>query len=187
MPHSAIQRRTRRQAQSLRRRPTDAEQKIWRVLRSLKPLGIHFRRQAPIGNYITDFAWHGGKLIVELDGGQHAEVRRSYDNRRSAWLSSQGYRVLRFWNHDALKAPEAVGEAILAAARTSAPPPTPPHKGEGSKPAQAAKLVRTTDASKSDPAPATQFPSPLWGGVATPDLIGGSRGGVKLGKSNPND
>src|SRR5215211_4407803 len=96
MPHSAIKRRTRRQAQSLRRRPTDAEQKIWRVLRSMKPLGIHFRRQAPIGIYITDFAWLAGKLIVELDGGQHAEARRKYDEQRSAWLSSQGYRVLRF-------------------------------------------------------------------------------------------
>ena len=142
MPHSAIERRTRRQAQSLRRRPTDAEQKIWRVLRSLKPLGIHFRRQTPIGAYITDFAWHAGKVIVELDGGQHAGVRRAYDERRTAWLSSQGYRVLRFWNHDALKAPSVVGEAVLAAVNASnlqTPPPTPPHKGEGSRRAQAAK------------------------------------------------
>ena len=117
MPHSAITRRTRRQAQTLRRNPTDAEQKIWRVLRSMKPLGIHFRRQASIGIYIADFAWLAGKLIVELDGGQHAEVRRDYDERRSAWLASQGYRVLRFWNDEALRAPQAVGEAILEAAR----------------------------------------------------------------------
>ena len=140
MPHSAIKRRTRRQAQVLRRRPTDAEQRIWYVLRSMKPLGIHFRRQAPIGPYITDFAWLAGKLIVELDGGQHAETRRDYDERRSAWLSSQGYRVLRFWNHDALQMPNAIGEAILAAARSVTPPPTPPHKGEGSTTAQAAKM-----------------------------------------------
>jgi very-short-patch-repair endonuclease len=139
MPHSAITRRTRRQAQALRRAPTDAEQKIWRVLRSMKPLGIHFRRQAPIGIYIADFAWLAGKLIVELDGGQHAEARRHYDERRSAWLASQGYRVLRFWNHDALQAPQAVGEVILEAARAAAPPPTPPHKGDGSRSAQAAK------------------------------------------------
>lgn len=140
MPHSAIKRRTRRQAQSLRRRPTDAEQKIWQILRSMKPLGIHFRRQAPVGIYITDFAWLAGKLIVELDGGQHAETRREYDEQRTAWLSSQGYCILRFWNHDALKMPEAVGEAILTAARSVTPPPTPPHRGEGSKAAQVAKV-----------------------------------------------
>jgi very-short-patch-repair endonuclease len=174
MPHSAITSRIRHRARSLRRRPTDAEQKIWRVLRSMKPLGIHFRRQAPIGSYVADFAWLAGKLVVELDGGQHAESQREYDERRSAWLSSQGYRVLRFWNHDALQTPEVVGEAILAAARASAPPPTPPHKGEGSRASQAAKFVKKTHAfvetqHASDPntASAAQSPSPLWGEVAS--------------------
>jgi very-short-patch-repair endonuclease len=129
----------------LRRAPTDAERKLWRLLRSLKPLGMHFRRQAPIGIYIADFAWHAGKLAIELDGSQHAEVRRGYDARRTAWLQSQGYRVLRFWNNDVLKSPDSVGEAILAAAQDSAtlpkaPPPTPPHKGEGSAPAQAERI-----------------------------------------------
>jgi len=134
MPHSAIGRRTRGQAQSLRRAPTDAERKLWFMLGSLKPLGMHFRRQAPIGIYIVDFAWYAGKLVIELDGSQHADAQRVYDQKRTHWLRSQGYRVLRLWNNDVLKAPKSVGEAILAAAQT--PPPTPPHKGEGSAFAQ---------------------------------------------------
>jgi very-short-patch-repair endonuclease len=125
----------------MRGAPTDAERKLWFLLRSLKPSGLHFRRQAPIGIYIADFAWYSGRLIVELDGSQHASERKAHDARRTAWLESQGYRVLRFWNNDVLKSPTGVGEAILAAAREGAesrtPPPTPPHKGEGSTPAQA--------------------------------------------------
>src|SRR5581483_3017019 len=74
MPHSAITRRTRSQARALRRRPTDAERKLWFLLRSLKPQGLHFRRQAPIGIYIADFVWHEGRLVVELDGSQHVET-----------------------------------------------------------------------------------------------------------------
>ncbi len=90
MPHSAIARRTRGQAQTMRRSPTDAERKLWRLLRSMKPLGIHFRRQAPIGVYIADFAWYAGKLVVELDGSQHAQIRQAYDTRRTSWLEVAG-------------------------------------------------------------------------------------------------
>jgi very-short-patch-repair endonuclease len=136
MPHSAINSRTRHQAKSLRRRPTDAERKLWYVLRSMKPMGIHFRRQAPIGAFIVDFVWYAGELVVEIDGGQHAELQREYDQRRTAWLQSQGYRVLRFWNNDVLKTPRVVGEAILAAAREEkrsipTPTPIPSPQGEG--------------------------------------------------------
>jgi very-short-patch-repair endonuclease len=134
MPHSAINSRTRHQAQSLRRRPTDAERKLWYVLRSMKPMGIHFRRQAPIGAFIVDFVWYAGELVVEIDGGQHAELQREYDQRRTAWLQSQGYRVLRFWNNDVLKTPLVVGEAILSAAREqkrSIPTPIPCPQGGG--------------------------------------------------------
>ena len=122
----------------MRRAPTDAERRMWQILRSLKPLGMHFRRQTPIGPYVADFAWYDGKLIVEIDGGQHAEQQLSYDARRTDWLASQGYRVLRFWNNDVLKAPRSAGEAILAAcADRTTPPLTPPHKGEGSTAVQA--------------------------------------------------
>jgi very-short-patch-repair endonuclease len=96
----------------------------------LKPLGLHFRRQAPIGIYIADFAWHAGKLIVELDGSQHADARVSYDAKPTDWLQSQGYRVLRFWNNDVLKSPRSVGEAILAASKHPTPNPSPQGGGE---------------------------------------------------------
>ena len=104
MPHSAITKRTRRQARALRRSPTDAERKLWFLLRSLKPLGIHFRRQAPIGIYIADFAWHAGKIGVELDGSTAcAGATARMMATRTHGLQSQGYRVLRFWNIDVLK------------------------------------------------------------------------------------
>jgi very-short-patch-repair endonuclease len=125
----------------LRRAPTDAERKLWYLLRSLKPLGLHFRRQAPIGSYIADFAWHTGKIIIELDGSQHAEMRAPYDAKRTEWLESQGYRVLRFWNNDVLRSPRSVGEAIVAAANERSPllqGPTPnPSPQGGGEPAGA--------------------------------------------------
>ena len=132
MPHSAIAKRTRTRARTLRHGPTDAERKLWYLLRSLKPLEIHFRRQAPIGIYIADFAWYAGKLVIELDGSQHAEARQDYDKQRTAWLESQGYRVLRFWNNDVLKSPRSVGEAILAASKHPTPNPSPQGGGERS-------------------------------------------------------
>jgi very-short-patch-repair endonuclease len=100
----------------------------------MKPLGLHFRRQAPIGAFIVDFAWHDGKLVIELDGSQHAEVQRDYDDRRTTWLQSQGYRVLRFWNNDVLKTPRVVGEAMLTAARAANPTPIPSPPSGRSRP-----------------------------------------------------
>jgi very-short-patch-repair endonuclease len=147
MPRTDIEPEIRGRAQALRRDPTDAERKMWWLLRSMKPLGMHFRRQAPIGRYIADFAWHSGKIVIELDGSQHADVRKGYDSRRTAWLQSQGYRVLRFWNIDVLKSPQSVGEAILAAvadrsrAAPQDPTPTPPHGGEGFMPALTEKSM----------------------------------------------
>jgi very-short-patch-repair endonuclease len=132
MPHSGITKRTRSQARALRHAPTDAERKLWYLLRSLKPLGLHFRRQAPIGIYIADFVWHAGKIVVELDGSQHADLRSAHDAKRTEWLQSQGYRVLRFWNNDVLKTPRSVGEAILAASKNPTPNPSPQGGGERS-------------------------------------------------------
>ena len=130
MPQTAITKRTRSQAQSLRRSPTDAERKLWYLLRSLKPLGMHFRRQAPIGLYIADFACHSEKLIIELDGSQHIDARKRYDDQRTRWLESQGYRVLRFWNNAVLKSPNNVAETILAVRQDPTPNPSPQGGGE---------------------------------------------------------
>jgi very-short-patch-repair endonuclease len=120
----------------LRRRPTDAERKLWYLLRTMKPSGFHFRRQAPIGSFIADFVWYEGKLVIELDGSQHAEGRRDYDARRTAWMNSQGHRVLRFWDNDVLKGPRNVGEVILAETNDLArmpqdPTPNPSPQGGG--------------------------------------------------------
>jgi very-short-patch-repair endonuclease len=88
-------------------------------LRALKPLGFHFRRQAPIGNYIADFVCHRAKVIVEIDGAQHGEPENALrDERRTEFLDSRGYRVLRFWNVEVMEGLEEVVATILRAAPT---------------------------------------------------------------------
>jgi len=77
--------------------------------------GSHFRRQVPIGNYIVDFACPAARLVVEVDGSQHGtDVGRSRDSERTAWLNSEGYRVVRFWNSDIRNNIDAVVEVIYA-------------------------------------------------------------------------
>jgi very-short-patch-repair endonuclease len=117
-------------ARAMRAAPTEAERKLWWHLRHRLPLeSTHFRRQVRLGRYIVDFACHRTKTIIEIDGGQHAERMRS-DAKRPAFLQSEGYRVLRFWNNDVLKNIDGVLELIQNSLLTT-PTPTPPHKGEG--------------------------------------------------------
>lgn len=116
-------------ARSLRRNTSDAERLLWYRLRGRRLAGYKFRRQVIIEPYIVDFACFETKLIVEADGGQHAE-QRAYDGRRSAYLEAMGYRVLRFWNHEILAETEAVLERICGALIES-PHPVPLPKGEG--------------------------------------------------------
>ncbi len=98
-------------ARQLRRNLTDAERRLWSILRDRKLQGYKFRRQHPIGLYIVDFACAELWLVIEADGGQHAD--NLYDERRTAWLESQGWRILRFWNNDILTNAEGVRETIL--------------------------------------------------------------------------
>jgi len=98
----------------LRKNSTDAERHLWWRLRQRQLAGFRFRRQVPLGPYIADFVCLSAKLIVEVDGGQHAE-RPEQDERRSAWLAANGFDVLRFWNNDVLGNTEGVLEAILRA------------------------------------------------------------------------
>ena len=98
-------------ARSLRKTPTDAEQKLWTVLRRQQIEGHRFRRQHPIGVYVVDFVCLAEKLVVEVDGGQHAENIHA-DAKRTAWLELRGYRVLRFWNNDVLRNTGGVVETI---------------------------------------------------------------------------
>lgn len=86
--------------------------------------GYKFKRQCPIGPYIADFACLELKLIVEADGGQHAD-QITYDEKRTEWLESQGWRVIRFWNHDILTSRDGVTETLLEAIRYLENNPSP--------------------------------------------------------------
>jgi len=116
----------------LRRDATEAEKKLWQHLRQPPFKEHHFRRQATIGPYFADFASHRLRIVVEVDGGQHAD--NSADDRRSSYLVSEGYRVLRFWNNDVLANLSGVLSAIDRAVNTDRPPtpdPSPPQAGGG--------------------------------------------------------
>ena len=102
-------------ARAMRRAPTDAEQRLWGALRNRRLDRLKFRRQAPIGPYIADFVCMEAKLIVELDGSQHAGSGR--DRTRDAELEARGFRVLRFWNDDVMRDLDATCATILAFAR----------------------------------------------------------------------
>lgn len=103
---------SRSRARQLRKNPTDAERLLWQKLRFWQVDGRKFRRQQPLGGYIVDFVCLEGRLIVELDGGQHAD-RNAYDKKRDDWLRNQGFVILRFWNHDVLNNIDGVMEQIL--------------------------------------------------------------------------
>jgi very-short-patch-repair endonuclease len=94
-------------AGELRKEPTPAERKLWAYLRGLSEDGIHFRRQHAVGPYITDFCAPRRKVVIELDGSQHLG-QREYDEERTAYLSSRGYKVIRFWNNEVLRDIEGV-------------------------------------------------------------------------------
>jgi very-short-patch-repair endonuclease len=118
-------------ARQLRRDQTDAEQALWARLRDRQLCGAKFCRQHPIGPFVADFCCPQGKLVVELDGGQHA-ARVAADQKRARFLQEQGYRALRFWNHDVLGNMEAVLERIVEA--LSYPHPCPlPGRARGKK------------------------------------------------------
>ncbi len=116
-------------ARALRKAMTDAEQRLWSRRRRKQVNGFRFRRQVPLGRYVVDFACFDARLIVEVDGGQHAEDV-AQDKMRDEWLTAQGFRVLRFWNNQVLQETDAVLEEILRA--LTQPPPHPsPARGEG--------------------------------------------------------
>lgn len=110
-------------AKQLRSNQTDAEQKLWHQLRAHRFLGLKFKRQKPIGPYIVDFVCIEKRLVIEVDGGQHAE-RKAEDDARSAWIVDQGYSVLRFWNNEVLGDIDAVLRCIHQ--HVFEPRPTPP-------------------------------------------------------------
>jgi urease accessory protein len=99
-------------ARRLRKNLTEAERRLWSHLRNRQLAGLKFRRQSSVGPYIADFLCHEQKLIVEVDGGQHADDAR--DDPRTRFLESEGFRVLRFWNNDVLANTDGILQRIAA-------------------------------------------------------------------------
>lgn len=109
-------------ARRLRKTSTDAERVLWHSLRARQLEGLKFRRQHPIGRYIVDFVCLERSVVVELDGGQHAEgIQREKDKARDQWLEDEGFTVLRFWDHEALSNRDGVLEAIRKACLDTLP------------------------------------------------------------------
>ncbi|MFC3088303.1 endonuclease domain-containing protein [Tabrizicola soli] len=126
---------TRQRARKLRSEMTPQERKLWTKLRELnRMLGLHFRRQAPIGPFIADFADLGRRVVIEVDGGGHGGAR---DVARNEWLASQGFQVLRFWNPEVSGNIEGVMQVIFDAVEGKSladrvpPTPSPSPRGGG--------------------------------------------------------
>ena len=123
-------------AKYMRANPTDAEKRLWSIMRNKRLSGYKFKRQVILDWYIVDFVNFEHRLIIEADGSQHADNR--YDEKRDAYLEGQGFTVIRFWNSEALKETNVVAETIWCALQS--PPPLPsaalrlppsPARGEG--------------------------------------------------------
>jgi very-short-patch-repair endonuclease len=123
-------------ARRLRKNMTDAERALWRYLRLRQLDGHKFRRQVRIGPYIADFACLKAMLVVEVDGGQHADAR-AYDTRRDDFMRGQGYQILRFWNNEVLGNMDGVWQMIVSEITHVEPcgvtphPDLPPQGGKG--------------------------------------------------------
>ena len=107
MPHTLLP-----FAKRMRHTSTEAEARLWWHLRAARLNGLKFRRQQPIGDYIVDFVCFELKLIVEVDGSQHLDAT-AYDDARTAWLESVGFRVVRFWNDEVLRDAGYVTQEIV--------------------------------------------------------------------------
>jgi very-short-patch-repair endonuclease len=145
-------------ARRLRANSTSAEALFWRYLRRSPVLGTHFRRQVPIGRYVVDFACMAARLVIEVDGSQHAEGPvAEADQTRTRWLESEGYRVLRFWNNDITQNIEGVLEAVHREISDSM---------SFDEPLKHERYKRTVDADAAHPTPArvARRPSPSRGG-----------------------
>jgi len=123
-------------ARALRARMTDAERKLWFALRDRRFANFKFRRQVPVGPFIADFICYTTRVVVEVDGGQHADS--SIDDRRDRWFAANDFLVLRFWNNDVLRNLEGVLTSILDTLRERTPHPAraargrlSPARGEG--------------------------------------------------------
>ncbi len=148
MPHSNIEKRTRSRARKLRKSRTLGEKAMQDYLRALRPLGAHFRREAPIGPYVVDFAWLSARIVVEVDGASHRlPGRAGQDARRDDFLRSQGFTVIRVNDADAVanaeKAFAPIEEAVRPYLKSPSPNPSPQGGGE-SRSASRQRLERNS-------------------------------------------
>ena len=119
-------------SRALRKQSTEAEKLLWQKLRRKQSHGLRFRRQFPLGPYFGDFVCLPARLVIEVDGGQHAEAAQAeHDARRSDWLRAENFRVLRFWNPDIFENMDGVLDMIDAAIRETPLPLSPSRKGRG--------------------------------------------------------
>ena len=120
---------SRNRARSLRKSFTDAELRLWQLLRNRYLKRFKFRRQHPIGPYVTDFVCLEQRLVIEVDGSQHAE-QAHYDSQRTAALEAAGYRILRLWDNDVLARTESVMQRIYDTLNVTPHPSPLPGFGE---------------------------------------------------------
>ncbi len=121
-------------ARELQRSQTEAERVFWNHVRGRRLSGFKLRRQHPIVPFVVDFVCLDRRLIIELDGGQHAEDVEE-DQKGSVFLESQGYRILRFWNTEVFEKMEGVLQTVLTVLNEASPSPrpSPPKSGERGK------------------------------------------------------
>lgn len=127
MTHYRVSPVTRKHARRMRRAMTEPEAKLWNEIRAHRLMGLSFRRQMPIAGCIADFACPSHKLIIEIDGSQHAEPEnRERDRKRQANLEQLGWTIIRFWNDDILHSLHDVCSHIVAVAQAMELDPNPP-------------------------------------------------------------
>ena len=134
-------------AKALRKDMTDAERRLWYHLRGHRFEGAKFKRQKPTGPFIVDFVCLESRLVIELDGGQHADDV-AYDQRRDAWLAANGYRVLRFWNNEVMQNLPGVLERIRESLVTTDAPSPQPLSRKRERGARAQRLERGAKATR---------------------------------------
>jgi very-short-patch-repair endonuclease len=166
-------------ARRLRRDETDAERRLWYWLSGRELCGFKFVRQIPLGPYVVDFLCRSKRLVIEIDGEQHADSVG--DVRRTAWLNRHGYSVLRFWNHEVLRERDSVLDAVLAVLSGDIAAPSP---GLRFAPADLSPAGRGGEAGISDgpatasiqePAPALERRPLHRGGSSGPAMPAGRR------------